>query len=51
MKHYICTGGCGGSSQEEGVCQAETCLKHGLSLEECECEDGQHRKDQGKSQD
>ncbi len=42
MKHYICTGGCGGVSEHEGVCQAVTCPKHGTPLEACDCTDGKH---------
>ncbi|OGZ01928.1 MAG: hypothetical protein A2946_04130 [Candidatus Liptonbacteria bacterium RIFCSPLOWO2_01_FULL_53_13] len=40
--HYICTGGCGGVSDKPGVCQAETCAKHGQPLELCGCTDGKH---------
>ena len=43
MKHYICTGGCGGVSDVPGVCQAEGCSKHAMPLTECECLDNQHQ--------
>jgi len=42
MTHYICTGGCGGSTDVPGVCQAETCPKHGAPLTACDCTDGEH---------
>ncbi|OGI69489.1 hypothetical protein A3A09_00070 [Candidatus Nomurabacteria bacterium RIFCSPLOWO2_01_FULL_42_20] len=42
MKHYICTGGCGGVSESPGVCQANVCVKKGHSLIECDCADGKH---------
>ena len=42
MKHYICTGGCKGVSQNEGVCQSEGCSKHNHQLVECNCTDGMH---------
>lgn len=42
MRHYICTGGCGGVSNKYGVCQATDCPKHGKPLDECDCEDGKH---------
>ncbi|MFA6365441.1 MAG: hypothetical protein WCW78_03510 [Candidatus Paceibacterota bacterium] len=42
MKHYICTGGCGGVSDKPGVCQTKICPKHGKPLEECDCTDGKH---------
>ena len=40
--HYICTGGCKGVSEVEGVCGAETCPKHGNPLTSCDCKDGKH---------
>jgi hypothetical protein len=43
MKHYICTGGCGGVSEKPGVCQAIDCPKYGKPLEECDCEDKSHK--------
>jgi len=39
MKHYICTGECGGISEKPGVCQAEICSKKGQPLTECDCEE------------
>lgn len=42
MKHYICTGGCDGVSNESGECQAIACPKFGQPLTECECADGKH---------
>ncbi len=42
MTHYICTGGCDGVSEHEGVCQAVTCPLHGHPLVPCDCTDGKH---------
>lgn len=42
MKHYICTGECAGISEKPGVCQSQTCSKHGVPLMECDCRDGKH---------
>lgn len=42
MTHYICTGGCGGVAEHEGVCQAATCPLHGNPLAPCDCIDGKH---------
>lgn len=42
MKHYICKGGCGGVSNEIGVCQADGCKDQYELLHECDCEDGKH---------
>lgn len=42
MKHYICTGGCGGVLEKPGTCQAEDCAKYKEPLEKCECKDGTH---------
>jgi hypothetical protein len=42
MKHFICTGGCGGESAAAGVCQAEGCKKEGEPLLSCECTDSIH---------
>ncbi len=42
MKHYICTGGCAAVADKPGVCQAETCPKHGMPFKECNCTDGKH---------
>ena len=38
MKHYVCTGGCGGLLGG----QAADCPNHGHPLEECGFEDGLH---------
>lgn len=43
MKHYICTGGCEGVSGQSGTCQAQSCLKYGQPLTECDCTDGKHQ--------
>ena len=42
-KHYICTGGCGGSLQEPGVCGTENCPHKGQAMQECNCADGFHK--------
>jgi hypothetical protein len=42
MKHFICTGGCGGEAGVPGVCQAEDCKKEGEPLLSCACSDGLH---------
>jgi|GEM_PF-1862700 hypothetical protein len=42
MKHYVCTGGCGGVSDKPGVCQAPGCPKHQHPLIECSCTDNKH---------
>jgi hypothetical protein len=42
MTHYICTGGCGGVAEHEGVCRAETCPLHAHPLVPCDCTDGKH---------
>ncbi|MFA6991745.1 MAG: zinc ribbon domain-containing protein YjdM [Candidatus Gracilibacteria bacterium] len=42
MTHYICKGGCGGVSDEIGVCEADGCSKQWEVLEECNCTDGKH---------
>ncbi|MFA5933622.1 MAG: hypothetical protein WC795_00120 [Candidatus Paceibacterota bacterium] len=42
MEHYVCTGGCGGVSNEAGVCQTEGCVRFGQPLHECGCEDNMH---------
>ncbi|HIJ99228.1 TPA: hypothetical protein H1011_00165 [archaeon] len=40
--HYICTGGCGGVSEEQKNCGAEDCKNYDMPLEECKCTDGRH---------
>ncbi len=42
MAHYICTGGCNGESDSQGVCDAEFCAKEGKLLTKCNCTDGLH---------
>jgi len=42
MQHYICTGGCGVESSQQGVCEAQFCKKEGEPLTECNCADGLH---------
>ncbi|MBT3539266.1 hypothetical protein HOF40_03545 [Candidatus Parcubacteria bacterium] len=41
-KHYVCTGECGGISQEPGICQAPDCPMHGKPLVECSCKMPSH---------
>lgn len=49
MPHYVCPGGCGGESNEAGVCQAEDCLRQSMPLEECDCADQKHGRDESES--
>ncbi|MSR71157.1 MAG: hypothetical protein EXS50_00580 [Candidatus Taylorbacteria bacterium] len=42
MEHYVCTGGCGGESKDQGVCDAQFCKKEGQVLTSCSCADGMH---------
>jgi hypothetical protein len=42
MAHYVCIGGCHGVAQAPGACETEDCPRFEESLEECNCEDGQH---------
>lgn len=42
MTHYVCRGGCGGQSDELGVCEADGCSSQWEMLEACECTDGVH---------
>ena len=44
MKHYICSGECGGVSEEPKKCGDETCSRYEKDLEECSCTDGKHDK-------
>jgi hypothetical protein len=46
MTHYICTGGCGGVSEYEGVCEAQFCSKENQPLTKCDCPDGSHQMDE-----
>ena len=41
-EHHICTGGCGGVSEEKGVCLAKDCARHDKPLAYCNCQDGNH---------
>lgn len=43
MKHYICTGGCGGVSDQPGNCNAQGCPLYKKPLKECNCSDGKHQ--------
>lgn len=51
MQHYICTGGCGGQSENEGVCEARYCKKEGEPLTSCTCDDGLHNLQDGTAED
>ena len=42
MKHYVCTGECGGVSDIPGVCGITTCSNFDHDLMECNCTDGKH---------
>lgn len=44
MTHYVCTGTCGGTLAEMGVCEAEGCPAQWEMMTECRCTDGQHGK-------
>lgn len=44
MTHYICKGGCGGSSEEMTVCETDGCANQWEMMEECNCADGKHGK-------
>ena len=45
MTHYVCTGDCGGVSDEAKSCDAEDCSKYGEPLTECNCDDGKHNEE------
>ncbi len=49
MVHYVCTGDCGGVSDQPGNCQAESCRMHNQPLVECNCTDGNHEEVMPKS--
>lgn len=51
MTHCVCTGGCGGVSDQPGVCQTENCPRHGTPLQECDCEDGEHSQETEERQE
>lgn len=40
--HYVCTGECGGSSPNPGICKAEDCSMCGQDMVKCDCTDGSH---------
>lgn len=42
MTHFICTGGCGGISDQAGTCQVRDCMKYHAPLTACHCEDEKH---------
>ncbi len=42
QEHYVCLGGCGGVSNNAGVCQAPDCENHNHELVKCDCTDGKH---------
>ena len=42
IKHYICTGGCGGEADKSDVCKSETCSDRGKPFKECDCSDKGH---------
>lgn len=42
MKHYSCTGECGGVAEKPGNCQAKDCSKQGHPLKACGCHDPKH---------
>lgn len=44
MAHYICTGSCGGSLPEMGICETNACSAQWEMMEECDCTDGNHGK-------
>lgn len=44
MTHYICTGNCNKSFDEEGICLTDGCDKIYEILEPCDCIDGKHGK-------
>lgn len=39
--HYVCSE-CGFTSKLAGTCQNDDCIKQGVRLNECHCEDGRH---------
>ena len=51
MSHYICTGECGGVSDTPGTCQDGTCGKHQQSLQECDCSDKKHGREEENTED
>ena len=51
MKHYVCTGNCGGESDKPKFCTAENCSKEGQPFVECDCEDGLHEEAKNSDED
>ena len=49
--HYVCEGGCGGTSDDPKACQTESCSKNGEMMAECHCADGEHAEVLDKSDD
>jgi len=41
-EHYVCLGGCRGTSPVPGVCQTPDCVKQDNELEKCDCRDEKH---------
>ncbi|MEK7083184.1 MAG: hypothetical protein AAB972_03345 [Patescibacteria group bacterium] len=41
-KHYVCTGECGGSSPNPGICKAQDCSMFQQDMAPCDCTDGSH---------
>jgi protein PhnA len=50
MKHFICKGGCGGSLEEMGMCEADGCANQWEMMQECDCSDGAHGEGEEKSE-
>lgn len=42
MEHYICEGGCGGSSSTPSTCSSEGCTNQGKDMKSCNCTDSKH---------
>jgi len=42
MIHFVCKGGCGGTSDESAMCEADGCKNQWEMMEKCDCEDGKH---------
>jgi hypothetical protein len=40
--HYVCSE-CGYTSSIPGTCQNEECIRQGMPLSECHCQDNMHR--------
>jgi len=46
MSHYICKGSCGEKLDEIGICENDGCSSQWEMMQECECSDGTHGKDE-----